>query len=226
MIAAILAHRKEGAAAWAETPMQVVEGDHWRGEFTAGKPGAYEYAIEGWVDHFLTWRRDLTRWVEAGQDVSGELQLGARLVDAAASRANGADATRLEAIASDILERAAGGGSTDLALSDELATLMSRYPDRRYATRCPELPLTVDPPKAVYSSWYEAFPRSFGTESGRHGTFRECETTLLPYVAEMGFDVLYLPPIHPIGHTNRKGKNNALVAAADDPGSPWGIGSR
>ena len=205
--------------------MQHVEGDLWLAEFTAETLTSYIYTLEGWIDPFRTWRRDLRRWSEAGQSISAELQIGARQAEDAANRAAGKDAERLRTMAA----RLSSGGSSprlvQLALGEELAALMSRYPDRRYATHYRELALTVDPPNAQFGAWYEAFPRSFATAAGRHGTFGDCETTLLPYVAEMGFDILYLPPIHPIGRTNRKGKNNALTAAPADPGSPWGVGS-
>jgi starch synthase (maltosyl-transferring) len=205
--------------------MRRVEGDLWQAEFIAATLASYVYSLEGWIDPFRTWRRDLRRWSDAGQDISAELQIGARLIEDAARRSSGVDAERLRATAA----RLSSGGSspqlTQLALDDELDALMSRYPDRRSASRYRDLILHVDPRLAEFGAWYEAFPRSFAAEAGAHGTFRDCETTLLPYVAEMGFDILYLPPIHPIGRTNRKGKNNALSAEPGDPGSPWGIGS-
>jgi len=225
VLAAVLLYRAENETSWTEVLMRVVEGDRWQGEFTAGELGPYRYTIEGWVDHFQTWRRDLARWGEAGQDVSMELLIGATLAAEAANRAAGTDAAKLRKLARQLSGQGASADRTALALDEDTASLMSGYTDRRYATRYRELSLTVDPPKAVFGAWYEAFPRSFAVEPGRHGTFADCQTTLLPYVAELGFDVLYLPPIHPIGRTNRKGKNNTPSAEPGDPGSPWGIGS-
>src|SRR2546426_5769945 len=224
-LACLLLYRKEGDACWTEMPMRSLNGDRWQAEFSLETLTPYFYTLEAWIDHFQSWRRDLRRWSDAGQDISAELQIGARLITDAARRASSPDAERLCWMAT----RLSGSGSASqlaqVAFGAELTRLMSRSPDKRYATRYRELTVTVDPPKAVFGAWYEAFPRSFAATPGKHGTFKDCETTLLPYVAEMGFDVLYLPPIHPIGLTNRKGKNNALKAEPGDPASPWGIGS-
>lgn len=205
--------------------MTPLDNDRWRGEFAVADLGSYRYTIEAWVDSFRTWRRDLARWVKGGQDISAELQIGAALIADAAERAPENDGERLRAVASRLPGKGSSSELVRIALDEELARLVGRNADRRSATRHRELSVTVDPPLAEFGAWYEAFPRSFAREAGKHGTFKDCETTLLPYVAEMGFDVLYLPPIHPIGRTNRKGPNNALKASANDPGSPWGIGS-
>jgi starch synthase (maltosyl-transferring) len=223
IVTCVLRYSREGDD-WVETLMAAEPDDHFRGGFTPKRLGIYHYTLEAWINDFETWRRALTRKVEARQDVAVELQIGAALVSAAAARATAGDAERLAALAS----RIAGGErpreGARVALSDEVAKLMARHPDRSRAARYPELALTVDPPKAEYSSWYELFPRSWAEKRGRHGTFRDLES-VLPYVSGMGFDVLYLPPIHPIGQTHRKGKNNALTARPDEPGSPWAIGS-
>src|SRR5262249_24812005 len=159
-----------------------------------------------WVDEFKTWRRDLQKRVRAGQEVAVDLKIGAGLLQEAADRATGADAERLRHLAAEV------AASVDRALDDEVAALVERHPDRRFATTYPrELTVVVDPVLARFSTWYELFPRSASTEPGRHGTFKDVEARL-PYVAEMGFDVLYLPPIHPIGISHRKGKNNAVAA--------------
>jgi len=231
IVSCLLLHRREGEEAWTETPMQAVGEDqergedHLRGEFVVDQLGTYYYTLEGWIDRFETWRRLLKRKVDAHQDVSSELQLGAAFVRDAAARASGADAKRLLTAASRMGSKGRTRESVRIALNDDLAALMERYPDRSQATRYDrELAVTVDPPKAVFSSWYELFPRSWSPEPGRHGTFRDVEA-VLPYVAGMGFDVLYLPPVHPVGRAHRKGKNNSLTAKAGDPGSPWAIGS-
>jgi starch synthase (maltosyl-transferring) len=223
IVACVLRYRREGED-WTEIRMNDEPDDHKRSGFTPKQLGSYRYTLEAWIDEFETWRRALMRKVEARQDVAVELQIGAALVSAAASRASGADKLRLASVGSRIGDSERTSDGARLALSDQVARLMARHPDRSRAARYPELRLTVDPPKGLLSAWYELFPRSWAKERGRHGTFRDLEA-VLPYVSGMGFDVLYLPPIHPIGRTHRKGKNNALAARPDDPGSPWAIGS-
>jgi starch synthase (maltosyl-transferring) len=219
-LACVVLHRAEGEAAWRESPMRPLVNDRWRGEFHVGGLGRHSYTIEAWVDRFHTWARDLVRRLEAGQDVTVDLQVGARLVAAAAERADGEDARVLRDAAEDMTR----AGGERVALAPELAQLVARHPDREHATRYAlQLEVLVDRERARFGAWYELFPRSASSEPGRHGTFRDVEARL-PYVAGMGFDVLYLPPIHPIGRAFRKGRNNAVVAAAGDPGSPWAIG--
>jgi starch synthase (maltosyl-transferring) len=222
-VACRLLYRREDGA-WQEADMAPIGNDRWRGRFTVSGQGLYFYTIEGWVDRFLTWRSDLVKRVRAAQNVSVELLIGAGLIEGAAARASGLDAARLAAWARRIREESAGELDPSLALDEELARLARIYPERRFAARYPrELPVRVDRTRAGFSSWYELFPRSCAPEPGRHGTLRDCAARL-PYVAGMGFDVLYLPPIHPIGNTFRKGRNNAPAAAPGDPGSPWAIG--
>jgi starch synthase (maltosyl-transferring) len=221
-LAGVLRYRHEDAPQWTEAALAPLGNDRWRGAFAVAELGRYRYTLEGWIDRFATWRRDLGRRVEAGQDVAVDLAIGAGLVRAAGWRAAPSDAARLAAHA-DVL--AAGGDEAlRLALSRELADLMRRYPDRADAAAYDrELVVVVDRERARAGAWYEMFPRSCAPEPGRHGTFADCEARL-PYVASMGFDVLYLPPIHPIGRTHRKGRNNAEAAGPGDPGSPWAIG--
>jgi starch synthase (maltosyl-transferring) len=225
IVSGVVIHRSEKETEWQETPMQPAGEDHYVAAFVIEPLGTYCYTIEAWIDSFETWRRLLRRKVDARQDVSGELQIGARLVQDAAGRASEAHRKQLETAASRIGADRPAGERARAALADRLALLMRRYPDRSGATRYDrELRVTVDPPKSVFSNWYELFPRSWAAEPGQHGTFRDVEA-VLPYVAGMGFDILYLPPIHPIGRSHRKGKNNSLRAKATDPGSPWAIGS-
>src|SRR5215831_19750878 len=199
-LACVLLHRSSGETEWQEAPMRPLVNDRWRGEFHVGQPGRHVYTLEGWVDSFHTWVRDLVRRLEAGQDVTVDLRIGARLVVDAAARAAGADATRLRELAGVLT----GSDGEHHALSLELAELMARYPDRCSATRYErELEVLVDRERARFGAWYELFPRSAAPVPGRHGTFKDVEGRL-PYVAGMGFDVLYLPPIHPIGRTFRK----------------------
>lgn len=224
LIDCVLRHRKETAPDWIEVPMTPLVNDRWRAEFRVTELGRYRYSLAGWIDHFKTWSHDLRKRLDASQDVAVELLIGAELVAEASARAAGEDAPRLKQWA----EKLRAGDPAErgkLALETELAFLMARYPDRRLeAVYERELAVVVDRVRARYSAWYEFFPRSCATQPGAHGTFRDCEARL-PYVAAMGFDVLYLPPIHPIGHTFRKGRNNSTTAGPDDPGSPWGIGS-
>ena len=221
-IAAVLCWRRDEETAWRETAMWPLVNDRWRGQFTVGQLGRYCYTLIAWVDHFTTWARDLRKRVEAGQDVHVDLLIGADLVEAAASRPDGPARDALVAYANSLR---AGERRLDYAFAPELTALMARYPDRARATHySKELAVTVDPPLARFSTWYELFPRSLAREPGGHGTLRDVEDEL-PRVAAMGFDVLYLPPIHPIGRAHRKGPNNTVVAGPNDPGSPWAIGS-
>jgi len=219
----VLQHRRGGVAAWTEVEMKPLGNDRWRAQFEVPDVGTYEYAVVAWTDKFATWRHELPRWTDAA-DIESALEVGAAIMADLARRARGPDArslqdwgTRLAAAGDPIARRIA-------ALDEELAALAMRYADRRLATTTkPLLSIAVEPRLAGFSSWYEMFPRS-AADGRRHGTFADVEA-LLPYVADMGFDVLYLPPIHPIGTIKRKGRNNALVASPGEPGSPWAIGA-
>ncbi len=205
--------------------MKSAGNDCWRGEFRVSRVGSYRYTIEAWIDRFATWRGDLMARIGAGQDLAVELLIGADIIDDSANLAGGQDALALRDWARRLRESANQKSGTSVALEEELLEVIRRYPDQHLASRYDkELPLVVDRPKARFSTWYEVFPRSCAPEAGRHGTFRDCET-LFPYIASMGFDVLYLPPIHPIGTSFRKGKNNSITAQPGDVGSPWAIGS-
>ncbi len=223
-LSAVLLYRKSDAPAWYETEMQLLVNDRWEGTFYVLETGVYEYTVQAWVDRFKTWREDLRKKANAGIVTQVDLAIGAQLVEETSGRAGEPDAKALEEMAA----RLRSGGEPlqiDFALSAELASLMGKYPDRSRTTAYgKDLSVCVDRLKAKFSAWYEMFPRSVSGEPGRHGTFADCENRL-PYIASMGFDVLYLPPIHPIGLTNRKGKNNSPNADPDDPGSPWAIGS-
>ncbi|MEI6756213.1 MAG: alpha-1,4-glucan--maltose-1-phosphate maltosyltransferase [Chlorobium sp.] len=223
-ICAELCFRPAGSSAWERSQMNSLGNDHWEGSFTVGAPGVYDYTIEAWVDHFQTWKKGLSKKIEAGQDVALDLQIGALLVEGAAERAGAADAVKLKASVT-TLRSADQGKASVIALNEKLGVLMERSPDKAMATVYDKvLALTVEQKKAGCSAWYEFFPRSWAAEPGKHGTFTDCRR-LLPMIAGMGFDVVYLPPIHPIGYTKRKGKNNALVAAPGEPGSCWAIGN-
>ena len=207
------------------SPMKSLGNDRWRGEFTVRELGSHRYTVEGWINRFATWRRDLEKRISAGQDVSVDLLIGAHLIERAAARATSEDTGALRKWAKRLRENASDPSGAAIALDSELLKLVQHYPEREFATRYDkQLSVVVEREKARFSTWYELFPRSCSPEPGHHGTFRDCEGWL-PYVASMGFDVIYLPPIHPIGKTFRKGKNNSLPAQPDDLGSPWAIGS-
>jgi len=209
---------------WREAAMTPLVNDRWRGEFTVEHEGIYVYRIAGWIDHFFTWHHDLQKRLDAGQVTKVDLAMGAELVEAAVQRAAGADRERLTHWARRLRDEEGLQHVTQIAADEELDVLMRRYPDRSLETiYSRELPVRVDRERACFSAWYEMFPRSAADEPGEHGTLRDVEARL-PYVASMGFDVLYLPPIHPIGKAFRKGKNNSTEATPDDVGSPWGIG--
>jgi len=225
VLRARLLWRAEAAGAWQEIEMQPLGNDVWRAAFAPPAIGRYRYTVAAWVDRFATWRHDFARRDDAADRALAALA-GAELAEAAAARAAAEDAKRLAAWAARL--RAARGAQAvaAVALDEEMAALAARYPDRGHEARWPlELPLWVDRERARFSAWYEMFPRSAAEVPGRHGTFADVEKRL-PYVAELGFDVLYLPPIHPIGRERRKGRNNAVAAQPEDVGSPWAIGAR
>jgi starch synthase (maltosyl-transferring) len=225
VVAGVLLWRPEDAERWSETELEPLGNDRWRAGFTVQQVGFYRYTVEAWVDRFLTWRRDLAKRIEAEQDVAVELLIGAQLVEAAAQRAQGPDGAQLLERARMLRGPGAAPALQALAQDEVLATLLRRYPDRSRATRYHrDLAVRVDRERARFSAWYELFPRSCAAQPGRHGTFADCAKRL-EYVASMGFDVVYLPPVHPIGRGFRKGANNQLTPAADDPGSPWAIGA-
>jgi len=212
-----------------EVEMTAHGNDVWTAEFTPAVPGRYRYTVSAWVDHFESWRRELERRTEIA-DIRIALQVGADLIDTAAAHASAEDAANLSNWAAQLRTAAADdSGHADaaamqaIALDPARALLMMRHADRRFADS-QSREVVADRKRAQFSSWYELFPRLAATEGGAHGTFRDVQARL-PYIARMGFDVLYMPPIHPIGRVNRKGANNALVSGPEDVGSPWAIGS-
>jgi starch synthase (maltosyl-transferring) len=224
-ISAQLFYKKVTDPTWKVVPMQFVVNDRWKAEFVVTEMGQYHYTLEGWVDHFKSWQRDLKKKVSAGQDIQVDLLIGIPYIQAAAKQAEGMDAKRLTELSNIVGRRADTEEAMSIALGDELGLLMESYPDRASASRYDrELRVVVDRPKALFSAWYERFPRSCASKPGQHGTLADCEK-LLPEIVRMGFDILYLPPIHPIGKINRKGKNNVPESEPGDPGSPWAIGS-
>ena len=226
VVAAILKWRILGEDRWHETPMTHVDNDRWRGVCTLYENDIYEYTVEAWADTFRGWRREFNAKVEAGVlNLTAEALEGAQLIETAASRAHAApDAVRLRDL-SQCIRTAENAQINEIAQSDELAVLMWTYADRSGATQyAPSPRVVVERSAARLGAWYEFFPRSAQGRADRGSTFRDC----LPRIDDakaMGFNVIYFPPIHPIGHTNRKGRNNSLVAKPTDPGVPWAIGS-
>jgi len=220
----LLRHRKRGARAWEESEMALLNNDRWQGAFDLPELGRYQYTVVAWVDAFLSWRQDFVKRVDDA-DIALALRTGAMLVEAAAKRAKGTDARTLRDWAKGLCAEAPLEERRSVASSEALHAMMLRYPDRRFsATYGVELEVQVDRPLARCSAWYEMFPRSCASVPGRHGTFADCARRL-DYVAQMGFDIVYFPPVHPIGREQRKGRNNALEAQPHDPGSPWAIGA-
>ena len=210
---------------WRETPMTLIAPgtDRWRAAFDVSQIGWHHYQIVAWVDRFLTWRREIQVKAAAGQDVSLELLEGSLHLRETASHA-GSDADVLLQRADALSDATPIADRVHVALDDSLAALMFAYADRARATTSQVLRVRVDRERARFGAWYEMFPRSAGPDPARSGTFREAAEGL-PRIADLGFDVVYLPPIHPIGASFRKGRNNTLAAGPDDPGSPWAIGS-
>jgi starch synthase (maltosyl-transferring) len=195
-----------------ELPMKLLVNDRWRGEFRINEIGLHSYGVQAWIDRFATWRRDVEKKAAAGLDIASEIVTGAQMLEQAAARAPKVEARELQEAANRLLT-----GTT--AIEQRVSELMYRYAERSFPVRYErDLKVLVEPELARFGAWYEIFPRSVGT-------FRDCER-VLPEIADMGFDILYLPPIHPIGKSFRKGPNNRLQAAPDDPGSPWAIGSQ
>ncbi len=221
----LLRHRQAGSRDWIETPMTLLGNDRWRDEFTVIELGRYEYQLIAWVDAFLSWRHDFVRRNTADEDeIALALQAGAMLVRDAVKRAPAGAAKRLREIARSLTVNVELAARRELALGEELLELMNSSANRSFATISEAFVVGVEPEYARFSAWYELFPRSCGPATRGHGTFADCEAEL-PRLAAMGFNILYLPPIHPIGRINRKGRNNTLVPNAGDPGSPWAIGS-
>ncbi len=237
-VAGRLLYRPKKDSTWRSTPMQPLVNDLFTATFPVDELGEWEFSVEGWIDHFDTWASDLGKRIAAqpdphqpsatatAQNIPLALRSGAILIEEAAARATGSDKNTLDQVAISLRWMADQDASFyEYPIADEIKDIVARYPDLRFSARyAHDLPLWVDRERARFSSWYELFPRSTSPTPGAHGTLRDVEAQL-PRVAAMGFDVLYLPPIHPIGKAFRKGPNNNVVAAVGDHGSPWAIGS-
>ena len=223
-IACELWYRHESKRTWGRLPMRPLGNDRWRAAFSVDRIGVWRYNVKAWIDRLSTWRDEFVRRVDA-EDLHVAAQTGADLIASAALRADGAQRARLEAWAAQLRERQPPAALRALALDADLLALAMLHVERGApASTCRDLRVTVDRERARFSTWYELFPRSAASAPATHGTFDDVRKRL-PYIAEMGFDVVYLPPIHPIGRVRRKSANNVVVAAADDVGSPWAIGA-
>jgi starch synthase (maltosyl-transferring) len=212
---------------WQDYPMQFFENDRWHYTFIPERLGMYQFKVQGWVDHFATWQRNLNKKYTAGQDISVELKIGIQLIEEATTRTKGKELSTMR----DWTSQVTGVGddtaaAMNIVMDHSLLPLLFKNRDKSFVTIHPTTySLLVDRQKAKFSTWYEMFPRSASRIDGQHGTFNDVKE-LVPSIAHMGFDVLYLPPIHPIGEKNRKGKNNSLQPQPGEPGSPWAIGSK
>lgn len=228
VLAALLKYRVKGEKKWHETPMKHICNDRWKGKFELTENTRYEYTIEAYTELFLSWKAELEKKCKGNDDLSSELLEGLAFVKSALFRAKGHDKEIIQENIHRIeknLKAKAQKEAIRAALGEELTAVMLRYPDRTEATLYAKpLEVIVDRVKARYAAWYEFFPRSQGTVPGKSATFKDCEKRL-DEIRRMGFDVIYFPPIHPIGKTNRKGPNNSLICGPDDPGCPYAIGN-
>ncbi len=218
-------YKHEKDKKWHQVRMRPTENDAWTAEFEVDKQGTYTYFVEGWVDYALNWQHGTERKIQDNQHVKSELLEGAEYVKAVQKLADASEKEFLKKAATSFTSEKLYDEAIESAMSHELTAIFKKYPILYIENKSHELQVYVDRKKALFSTWYEFFPRSASEVADQHGTFKDCEK-LLPRVAAMGFDTLYFPPIHPIGEVNRKGKNNATNAQKGDEGSPWGIGSK
>ena len=224
MLRCLLRHKSADTTEWDEVEMSSLGNDRWRASFKAMSLGRHQFTVVAWVDRFLSWRHEISRRRES-EDIAVALLVGIELVEEAAARAEGDDADSLKVWVSKLSKSPTPESGRDLAQSERLAALMAIHAERHFVSEYERvLEVIVDPERARFSAWYELFPRSCTSKNLAHGSFSGV-IERLPSIAAMGFDVLYLPPIHPIGQAYRKGPNNSLVSGPNDPGSPWAIGA-
>jgi len=224
IIQASVFYKHSGKPTWNESRMHPAENDIWKGLFKVEKQGEYEYYIQGWEDHGLNWRHGIIKKIEDAQKVTSELLEGAEILKPVLQKCTKTEAVLVKRAIAAFSDAGKYEEAVSISLDTQLEEILLKYPHKAVPFESEKFPIYVDREKARFSTWYEFFPRSASSEEGKHGTFKDCEN-ILPRVAEMGFDTLYFPPIHPIGEVNRKGKNNATNAENNDVGSPWGIGS-
>ncbi|MCL5127186.1 alpha-1,4-glucan--maltose-1-phosphate maltosyltransferase [Algibacter sp. L4_22] len=225
VLGASVLYKHENETTWQETRMMLSSNDEWRSSFSVEKQGFYSYKVEAWVDYALNWRYGLIRKINDGQHVVSELLEGAEYIEPLIEKVNGEDKTYLEHLHHIFKDENSYGEAITEAVKERLYNIFFANPIKILANTSKTYQVYVDRKKARFSTWYEFFPRSASEHEGVHGTFNDCKR-LLARVKNMGFDVVYLPPIHPIGEVNRKGKNNTTEAKEGDVGSTWGVGSQ
>ena len=224
LIATVIQYKQRGDADWSEARMTKGDNDEWHGEFLVDTIGAAQYQVFAWPDHFESWRSELRKKVDAGLDVSSELLEGRNLVEETFTRASDDDVQWMESLIDAAQTAGDQPAAAVIMLDEDLAELVYRNANRDHAAIAGPYPVYVDRVRARFAAWYSMFPRSAGTVEGQGATFKDVEAQL-PRIQKMGFNVLYFKPIHPIGATNRKGKNNSVVSEPGDPGVPYAIGS-
>ncbi|ARV15152.1 alpha-1,4-glucan--maltose-1-phosphate maltosyltransferase [Polaribacter sp. SA4-12] len=225
VLQASLLFKHEADKKWSEIRMQPTSNDEYIANFHTAKQGFYSYKIEGWVDYVLNWQHGLERKIDDCQHVNSELLEGAELISSITKKVSSEEKEYLLHLIAIFKNPNDYSEAIKEAVSEKLTAIFIKYPQKFLTETSPEFKVYVDRKKARFSTWYEFFPRSASEQEGKHGTFNDCHR-LLPRVAQMGFDTLYFPPVHPIGEVNRKGKNNTTVAQDGDVGSTWGIGSK
>lgn len=224
-IRAVLRLRRLGEENWSEHSLNPLPNDEWHCTVFPEEIGIHEISIAAWIDRFLSWQNGFRKKVDSAQTLNVEIETGIELIEDMQNRASTDSRENLQQMASLLREPAVPmGEKIHLLLGEELSTLARSFPDRSRQTLLPPREIWVERKRAAFSAWYEFFPRSFSRNPGQHGTFDEAQG-MLESVAALGFNIVYLPPIHPIGRTHRKGKNNSLEATPTDVGSPWAIGS-
>ncbi|MBE9490795.1 MAG: alpha-1,4-glucan--maltose-1-phosphate maltosyltransferase [Bacteroidetes bacterium] len=224
VIAASVLYKHQKEKKWKEVRMQYHENDEWSASFTVQKQGFYDYKVEGWVDYALNWKHGISRKIQDNQKVTSELLEGVNFIRSINKKATATEKKYLKHIQDIFGNKKKYDEAIEEATSEKLHRIFVKYPEKFLVNSTQNYKVYVDRLKARFSTWYEFFPRSASKKEGVHGTFKDCEK-LLPRVAQMGFDTLYFPPVHPIGEVNRKGKNNTTTALKNDVGSTWGIGS-
>jgi starch synthase (maltosyl-transferring) len=225
IIAASVLYKHENDKKWKEVRMQALNNDEWLASFSVKKQGFYLYKVQGWVDHALNWQHGLTRKIEDKQRVESELLEGVEYIRGIKNKLSSSEKTYVNHLEKIFVDAKMYKEAVKEASGLRLYELFLKFPKKKFANSSKTYRVYVDRLKAQFSTWYEFFPRSASGKKGVHGTFKDCEL-LLPRVSKMGFDVLYFPPVHPIGEVNRKGKNNTTNALKGDVGSCWGIGSK
>lgn len=222
----LLLFKRQEDREWQKVRMKSLGNDLWESKFRVEENVNYCYTVQGFMHDFDTWRKGLQKKVKSRQDVDVDLMIGVQILKAALPRVMPQHKSELKKWIGLLRNSRKKEDALEAAFDSDLLYMLETYLDPRRSTVYEkELIVLVEDPRASFSSWYEFFPRSWGKKPGQHGTFKDCQQ-ILPAIKDMGFNVIYLPPIHPIGQTKRKGKNNAVVCRKGDPGSPWAIGSK